>query len=90
MRIIQFRRHLGFYVVRVTDSKDIELLTKHKAFSTLMVVKQKPYKNPKGPKTIISAEFFGSNIKVDTLKAWKEYVWSVIKYRKYNRKRKDK
>jgi len=86
MRIIQFRRHLDGYAVRVTDAKDIALLQKQVGFLPLMLVKQILQVGRKKCYNTVSAEFLYRDIKARTLTEWKTEVWGILKYRKYKMK----
>jgi hypothetical protein len=82
MRIVQFRRHLEGYVVRVTDAHDIAILRKQKDFAPLMVVKHVLHKGSRKCYNIVSAEFMVSDTKSKTINTWKKQVWEILKYRK--------
>jgi hypothetical protein len=83
MRIVQFRRHLDGYAVRVTDARDIAMLQRRRGFIPLMVVKQVLLIGRRKCYNTISAEFLFRGINDTTLTAWKEQVWGILKYRKY-------
>ena len=83
MRIVQFRRHLDGYAVRVTDAGDISVLGKQKGFTPLMVVKHVLHSGRRKCYNTISAEFLCRTINSLTLAAWKKKVWGILKYRKY-------
>jgi hypothetical protein len=83
MRIVQFRRHLATFVVRVTDTRDITVLQAHKDFTPLMVVKHILKSGRKTCYNTISAEFMFQAPDDVTLAAWKKKVWAILKYRNY-------
>ena len=82
MRIVQFRRHLDGYAVRVTDARDIARLQGKKGFVPLLVIKQILYTGRQKCYNTISAEFIFRAINDTTLTAWKKQVWGILKYRK--------
>lgn len=85
MRIVQFRRHLTGYAVRVTDSKDIASLSRRKQFVQLMVVKQVSSAGKREKLTVISAEYLCPTPKLE-FDDWKKHVWGILKYRRYRGK----
>ena len=81
MRIVQFRRHLEGYVVRVTDARDIAILHKQKNFTPLIIVKHVLHKGQRKCYNIVSAEFMYQGVQRPTLSSWKKQVWEILKYR---------
>lgn len=86
MRIVQFRRHLDGYVVRVTDARDISVLNRRKGFIPLMEVRHVLRPGRRKCYNTISAEFLCRNVGEMTLAAWRKSVWGILKYRKYKTK----
>jgi hypothetical protein len=78
MRIVQFRKHLGLFVVRVTDPEDIKVLGNHPQFSLLLCVEEM---SKLGDVKVLSAEYSGEETKGLSFSEWKQKVWSIIKFR---------
>ena len=81
MRLVQFRRHLDGYSVRVSDLKDIRALRGAEGFKELMTIRER-VKGPKAAYTMLSTEFYCKPHKVSNIDEWKRHIWKLLRYRK--------
>lgn len=82
IRLVQFRRHLDGFAVRVSDPKDVGVLRRNAAFSEVAVLTEITSGGKRSAPTILSAEYYSNKFAVASLDEWKVLVWGLLKYRK--------
>ncbi len=74
MRIVQFRKHLDMFVVRVTDAQDIAILSANPQFKLLLRVEEETVSGPR----ILSVEYIGITDHGVAFEQWSKDVWRLI------------
>jgi hypothetical protein len=82
MRLVQFRRHLDGYCVRVSDAADIATLKSTPGFEELVTIRELSKCGDRTKALLLSCEFYSKPPDVDSMDQWRTWVWGILRYRK--------